>query len=65
MDMIEKLKREANILCQDMDPSNELNREYARGICELLASVDGVEDVDTGTRSVEIANEIGLNVKHL
>lgn len=35
--------------------------EYTRGICELLADVDGREGVGTEQRSKEIAIELGID----
>lgn len=37
------------------------NTEYARGICELIGDLDGVEDLPLGERAVQIAIELGAN----
>ncbi len=34
------------------------NTEYTRGICELIADLDGIEDVYHGERSEEIRQEL-------
>jgi len=52
-EQINYIKKEAKILVDD-----GLNIEYTRGITELIASVDGIEDVDTAERSEQIRKEI-------
>lgn len=34
--------------------------EYLRAICELIASIDGKEDMPTADRAIEIAHELGI-----
>lgn len=50
---IECLKELAAVLVDDGE-----NVEYTRGICELIAEIDAVTDVDHGERSEEIRHEI-------
>ena len=38
------------------------NIEYTRGICELIADLDGIHDVPHAERSEQIAEELGLKV---
>ncbi|MCA6367641.1 MAG: hypothetical protein IM631_12900 [Cytophagales bacterium] len=52
---IETLKDIARNLLQD-----GANTEYARGICELIADVDGLPEVDHGVRSVQIGEELNV-----
>jgi hypothetical protein len=54
-EQITYLKSLAKMLVDDGE-----NQEYTRGILELLAYVDGKEDVDTEARSNEIAVELEL-----
>ena len=51
---VDRLKELAKMLVDD-----GINVEYTRGICELIADVDGIEDVGHGERSQQIANELG------
>lgn len=44
----------------ELDSSN-INYEYLRGICELIAELYPIEDIDTGDRAVQIAVLIGLS----
>lgn len=37
------------------------NTEYTRGICELIADLDGKKGIDHAERSFEIAIELGVN----
>ena len=34
------------------------NTEYTRGICELIAEIDGIEDIPTDERAEQIRQEI-------
>ena len=52
---IEKLKATAKDLLDDGS-----NIEYTRGICELLADVDGIEDMPHAERALQIAIELNL-----
>lgn len=52
---IETLKDRARELLQDGAAS-----EYARGICELIAEVDGLPEVDHGERAVQIGQELNV-----
>lgn len=52
---IDRLKTIAADLVED-----GINIEYTRGICELIAEVDGIEDVSHGERACQIAKEIGV-----
>lgn len=36
------------------------NIEYTRGVCELIADLDGVEDVGHAERTLQIAEELGV-----
>lgn len=51
-----ELKQIAKLLIDD-----GTNLEYIRGICELIADADGVEDMDHAERAKEIAQELGLS----
>lgn len=42
-----------------------INIEYTRGICELIAEVDGITDMPVGERACQIAKEIGVEPKYL
>jgi hypothetical protein len=53
---VDKLKSIAKELIDD-----GTNTEYVRGICELIADIDGREDVAHAERSIEIAQEIGMS----
>jgi len=57
-EQIDCLKQLAKLLVDDGE-----NTEYTRGICELIAEIDAVEDVDHGERSEEIRCEI-INISH-
>jgi len=52
-EQIEYIKNTAKILVDDGD-----NKEYTRGIAELIADLDGKPDVDHADRSDEITIEI-------
>lgn len=55
---VQQLKNVAKILIDD-----GTNTEYVRGICELIADVDGISEMDHAERAIEIAEEIGMS-KH-
>ncbi len=55
---IKQIKQSAMMLI-DGDVSN---LEYVRGICELIAEIDGVEDVPSGDRATQISKELKLTV---
>lgn len=54
---IQKIKIFAKTLIEDSD-----NIEYARGICELIAEIDGIPEVENAERASQIAIE--LNYKY-
>lgn len=53
------LKAAAKILISD-EVDETANFEYVRGICELLADIDGRPDIDHGERACQIARELGM-----
>ena len=53
---ITRLKMAAKLLIDDGS-----NAEYTRGICELIADVDGTPDVYHADRTEQIAKELGLS----
>jgi hypothetical protein len=53
---IDTLKKVAKDLIDD-----GTNVEYVRGICELIADVDGLIDVDHAERAMQIAVELGMS----
>lgn len=54
---IEKIKEVAKNLILHSD-----NVEYVRGICELIADLDGVVDVHHADRTLQIADELEVKV---
>jgi hypothetical protein len=53
---IDKIKKIAKNLIDD-----GTNVEYVRGICELIADIDGKEETPHADRAIEIAKELGLS----
>jgi hypothetical protein len=53
---IDTLKKVAKDLIDD-----GTNVEYVRGICELIADIDGLADVEHAERAMQIAVELGMS----
>lgn len=51
------LKKTVKLLADE----DGFNTEYNRALCELVAELDPIEDVDTGDRAKQIASEIGIS----
>ena len=57
---IEEIKKYAKgLICEPTPHTNELGAEYNRGICELLADLDGIPDMPHADRAQQIADELG------
>lgn len=52
-EQISFLKNIAKMLVDDGE-----NVEYTRGICELIAEIDGIEDIPTDERAEQIRQEL-------
>lgn len=58
---IQEIKATAkNLIASD----NGENVEYARGICEFIADLDGHEDKDHAERAIEIAKELNVSEEY-
>lgn len=58
---IQTIKKRAIDLIEPSD-GLDVNREYTRGICELIADIDGKPDIPLHTRSKEVAIELGVHI---
>lgn len=57
---IQEIKEYAkDLICDSPLHTNELGAEYNRGICELIADLDGIPDVFHEDRAQQIAEELG------
>ena len=56
---VKKLKNLARFLIDDGS-----NKEYTRGICELIADVDGIPELDHSIRAEQIRIELLNQNKH-
>lgn len=57
---IQLIKQKAKDLIDPSDGSG-INSEYTRGICELIADIDGKVDVPLDVRSKQVAIELGVH----
>lgn len=54
---LSRLKEAVKLLADE----DGFNLEYNRALCELVAELDPIEDVDTADRAEQIASEIGIS----
>lgn len=60
---VNQIKQYAKELIISNEVPNELGLEYNRGICELIADLDGIRDVPHEDRATQIAIELNCVIK--